>query len=377
MNRQIDVIYIDSGGGHRAAASALSEVVSQQHRPWDIRMLCIQELLDSIDFIQKSTGIQFQELYNIMLRNGWTLGTQQLIPLMHQLIRMTHEEQVRVLCEYWHDHRPDLVVSLIPHYNRALWEALDSTWPGTPYVTVLTDIADYPPNFWIEKLDQYVICGSERAAEQAREIGLPPSRILRTSGMILNPRFHQRVEVDRAAERARLGLRPDVPTGLVLFGGEGSWKMVTIARELDRSDLNAQLILLCGHNEEVAGKLREMKARIPMAVVGFTKEVPYYMALADFFIGKPGPGSISEALAMHLPVIVERNAWTLAHERYNADWVEERGFGLVVKSFRQVAGAVRELLAPERFGECKRRIDGVQNRALFEIPLLLEKILTS
>jgi len=377
LNRKIDVIYIDSGGGHRAAASALSEVISQQQRPWDIHMLCIQELLDSIDFIQKTTGIQFQEIYNIMLRHGWTLGTQQLIPLMHQLIRMTHEEQVRVLSEYWHDHRPDLVVSLIPHYNRALWEALESTWPGTPYVTVLTDIADYPPNFWIEKLDQYVICGSERAAEQAREIGLPPSRILRTSGMILNPRFHQRVEVDRAAERARLGLRPDVPTGLVLFGGEGSWKMETIARELNRSDLNAQLILLCGRNEEVAAKLRAMKARIPMAVVGFTKEVPYYMALADFFIGKPGPGSISEALAMHLPVIVERNAWTLAHERYNADWVEQRGFGLVVHNFRQVAGAVRELLAPARFRGCKRRIDGVRNSALFEIPLLLEKILTS
>jgi UDP-N-acetylglucosamine:LPS N-acetylglucosamine transferase len=105
--------------------------------------------------------------------------------------------------------------------------------------------------------------------------------------------------------------------------------------------------------------------------------VPYHMALADFFIGKPGPGSISEALAMHLPVIVERNAWTLAHERYNADWVEERGFGLVVKSFRQVAGAVRKLLAPERFAECNRRIDGVQNRALYEIPLLLEEIFTS
>ncbi len=67
--------------------------------------------------------------------------------------------------------RPDMVVSLIPHYNRALKQALDRAWPGTPYVTILTDIADYPPHFWIERMDQYVICGSARAAQQARGVG--------------------------------------------------------------------------------------------------------------------------------------------------------------------------------------------------------------
>ena len=58
------------------------------------------------------------------------------------------------------------------------------------------------------------------------------------------------------------------------------------------------------------------------------------MSLADFFIGKPGPGSISEAVAMGLPVIVERNTWTLPQERYNADWVLERNAGLVLPNFR-------------------------------------------
>ena len=71
------------------------------------------------------------------------------------------------------------------------------------------------------------------------------------------------------------------------------------------------------------------------------------MALSDFFIGKAGPGSVSEALAMRLPVIVERNAWTLAHERYNADWIEEQQVGIVVSNFSKVAEAVSEMLKPE------------------------------
>jgi len=374
--RKIALIYIDSGGGHRAAATALREVIGQQQRPWDIEMLCIQELLNSIDFIRKTTGIPFQDVYNIMLRRGWTAGSALLIPVMHLLIRLSHKQQVRVLEKHWAESHPDLVVSLIPHYNRALKEALDHVWPGTPFVTLLTDIADYPPHFWIERQDQYVICGSARAAAQAAEIGLPSDRILRTSGMILNPRFYEPIHIDRQAERCLLGLRPDRPTGLVLFGGEGSKEMVRIAKALNRAGNSIQLILLCGKNAEVAAQLRALEPRIPMRVEGFTREVPFYMELSDFFIGKPGPGSISEALAKQLPVIVQRNAWTMAHERYNADWVEEQRVGLVVRNFSTgISRAVRTLLAPENYRLFRERAAAMRNTAVYEIPDFLEKIL--
>ena len=114
-----------------------------------------------------------------------------------------------------------------------------------------------------------------------------------------------------------------------------------------------------------------------MFVEGFTKQVPYYMRLADFFIGKPGPGSISEALAMKLPVIVERNAWTLPQERYNADWVVENGVGIVLPNFRGVRAAVADLLKPDNYERYRAAAERRNNRAVFEIPDILEKILTS
>jgi 1,2-diacylglycerol 3-beta-galactosyltransferase len=245
-------------------------------------------------------------------------------------------------------------------------------------VTVLTDIADYPPHFWIERQEQYVICGSKRAAGQARQLGIPDQRVLRTSGMILNPKFYAPGMDDRHGERMRLGLDPDRPTGLVLFGGEGSREMLRIAKALNRADSGVQLILLCGKNDSVAGELRAMKKRIPMLVVGFTREVPFFMDLADFFIGKPGPGSISEALAKRLPVIVERNAWTMAHERYNAEWIEEQGVGVVVRNFpAEIGDAVRRLLAPENYGRFRQRAGAIRTSAVYEIPDLLESVLTN
>jgi hypothetical protein len=55
---KIDFIYFDAGGGHRSAANALKSVIEQQGRPWDIRMVNLQEVLDPLDVFRKVTGIR-------------------------------------------------------------------------------------------------------------------------------------------------------------------------------------------------------------------------------------------------------------------------------------------------------------------------------
>jgi UDP-N-acetylglucosamine:LPS N-acetylglucosamine transferase len=97
------------------------------------------------------------------------------------------------------------------------------------------------------------------------------------------------------------------------------------------------------------------------------------MRMGDFFIGKPGPGSLSEALHLGLPVVVTRNAWTMPQERYNTQWVREQGFGLVLPSFRHIAPAVRQLL--EELPRYREKVAALRNRAVFELPGLLERIL--
>ena len=193
--------------------------------------------------------------------------------------------------------------------------------------------------------------------------------------MILNPRFYQLPEIDRAAERRRLGLDPDLPTGLILFGGEGNMVMLEIVRRLQTCERRLQLIALCGHNEKLYERLRALKTSVPLAVEGFTREVPYFMQLSDFFIGKPGPGSISEALKMKLPVIVECNAWTLPQERYNAEWVTENAVGLVLKNFRGIGDAANRLLEPAAYARYRGQAAAQENRAVFEIPDFLNQIL--
>ena len=88
--KRLDFIYFDAGGGHRAAATALKQVMEQQQRPFEIRLVNLQEVLDSIDIFRKYTGVRLQDIYNLLLKKGWTLGSRQLMLVMHRVIRLFH-----------------------------------------------------------------------------------------------------------------------------------------------------------------------------------------------------------------------------------------------------------------------------------------------
>src|SRR5436853_7086015 len=186
--------------------------------------------------------------------------------------------------------------------------------------------------------------------------------------MILRPDVYAEDNSDPIALRREMGLREDVPTAIVLFGGHGSKVMYDITEKLDAAGLPLQLILICGRNEELAAKLRARQWRMPIHVVGFTKEVHRLMRAADFLIGKPGPGSIAEAMVQKLPVLIECNAWTLPQERYNAEWVKQKNVEIVLKSFKDVAKGVKRLLEPTTLAESRRNVCSHDNRAIFENP---------
>lgn len=371
--KKIDFIYVEAGGGHKSAATALKAVIEQIGKPWQVRLINLNHILYPIDVIKKLTGISMEDAYNLVLNKGWTLGAKQLMQPMHWLIRMYHKEQVELLRRFWQADPPHMVVSLIPHFNRALHQGFLQANPRGAFVTIMTDMADIGPHVWLERQEQYVITGTRLAQQQAYLYDHPPERVFLVSGMILRPTFYNVPAIDRKAEREKLGLHADLPTALVLFGGEGSLAIVDIARRL--STLPLQLILMYGRNEALGKRLRELQLPIGRHIQGFTSEVPKFMQMADFMIGKPGPGSISEALAMKLPVIVDCNAWTLPQERYNAQWLLERGLGLVVENWSEIGAAVEKLLAPGKLDQFRKRAGDLQNRAVFEIPEILEQIL--
>lgn len=351
---KIEIIYFNAGGGHRAAATALSQALTERHH--EVITTNLFDIIDVKHLFKKITGYNHEDLYNKVLALGWTIGLGQQLKVLQTAIKTQRKGLVKKLRAHWAQTRPDLVVSVIPNFNRAIGESL-----AMPFFTVITDIADYPPSFWIEPSlpNQYVIAGSELAHAQAIVAGLPGRRVHRVSGMLLRPSFYT-VEPNYSMN--------DDPVGLVMFGGIGSKEMLPIAKKL----AHRKLVLVCGKNEKLANKLRKL-ANPNHEVLEFVNDMPILMSKCDYFIGKPGPGSISEAVHMRLPVIVTDNAWTMPQEKQNTIWVQQNGVGLVLRNFKRIDAAVKEML--QRLPEFKKNTDQIINEAIFEVPNILCKVI--
>jgi len=374
--KKIQIVFHDAGGGHRNAAVALQAMAKAQKPDWEVELVQFQELTDRLDVLRKVTGIRIQEQYNTLLRNGWTLGSEYLLRVLQLTIRVFHGPLVGLLERFWKEHPADLLISVIPHFNREIAESWEKVYPGRPFVTIITDLADFPPRFWIEPAkNQIVIAGTEKAVEQARAFGKDDSHVFGVSGMVLRPEFYQESAVDAAAVKRELGLREDLATAMVLFGGFGSKVMYEITEKIDAARLPVQLILICGKNEKLAARLKAKKWNVGTSVIGFTKEVHKLMRAVDFLIGKPGPGSIAEAMQRGLPVLVECNSWTLPQERFNAEWVTQKRVGVVLKSFDDVVAGVQQMLDAEKLAEFKKNVAAQNNRAIFEITEILQTLL--
>ena len=388
----IEVLVLRGGGGHYATYNALRAVIQQQKLPWELNVIYADAIAKSLKEQSKALDISqllgtiSDKFYDYIQKNGWGWIHLLTIHLHKLLIRLKHNLDVSLLESHWREQQPDLVISVVPFHDKALWESLQKAKLDTPVVTILTDFADCPPAYWIEpKTKNYLVCGTQKAVEQARDLGVDREHIIKTSGLVIHPRFYQPILCglseaealrERRLERQRLGLDPDCMTGLVLFGANGSKVMLNIAKRLECFQDRLQLIFLCGRNEKVALSLREHKSIQKRLVVTFTENIPYYMHLADFFIGKPGNVSISEALVMNLPVIVERNFLTLPQERYAADWIQEREVGITIPSFRNIRQAVEKLIEPKNFARYRANAAAINNRAVFEIPDILNKVMT-
>jgi UDP-N-acetylglucosamine:LPS N-acetylglucosamine transferase len=364
---------IDAGGGHRSAARALAAAAEETGSPFRLRVESFQQTLLPLDVLRRVTGVSLEDAYNLILRRHASALMVPLLRLMHAGIRLRRRALVRTLAGWLRDEpRPAAVVSVFPNFNGVMRDAIHRSHPGVPLVVVLTDLADFPPRFWIEPGIDRVVVATDEAHRQALATGIPEPRITRVSGMVLHPRFYRAGGPEtRARARAELHLGDGDFAVTLLFGGKGSPEMAPLAERLLEKDPALRVIAICGENAGLFERLAAVEARSARRLVrlGFTDRVAEVLAASDLLVTKPGPGSLSEAFFQGVPVVVTRNVHTIPQERFNTDFVRDRGLGLVVAHWREIPGAVLRLFRDAAGRAAMRdRIAALPpNRAVFEV----------
>jgi 1,2-diacylglycerol 3-beta-galactosyltransferase len=333
----------DTGGGHRSSAEAVLEALRRRTDP-----SCQVEMVDVLSGYAPFPLNKLDALYPYMVRFSqvtWEpvyrlTNTPERSSL---LIRTAWPIAQKAAREALTNHPADLIVSFHPLYNYAMLWAKEKEKNDTPMSTVVTDLATIHAMWCAPGMVRYMV-PSTQAARLAVGYGVNRNRIDIT-GLPISRRFAELAGRPKPEVRRNLDLDPDLPTVLLMGGGQGLGRVYPTARALAATKLEFQLIIVAGRNPQLKLRLQLADWKIPVRIFGFTREIPALMAASDILVSKAGPSTVAEAIAMGLPMII--NGYIPGQEDGNMKIVVRGKAGVYAPKPKQIAQTLREWLAPD------------------------------
>src|SRR5579871_3274529 len=343
MTKRALLLISDTGGGHRSAANAIAAALDEisspnsfEHRVEDVAAHC------SFPLTQLGLGYSMALRYAPPVYGALYYATngRRRYRALVRFCEPLYRERLRDL---FLNYQPDVIVSVHPLLNHAALRArADAHMQHVPIITVITDLGKVHESWLTPEADAVVVPARE-VYERALSRGVQPSR-LRMLGQPIHPKFDD-VVGSKAELRAQLGLPQDRFVTLLMAGGEGGGKLMPTTMALAKARLPMHLVVVCGRNETLRAKLEDLAPALPtpMTVMGFTDKIPELMRTSDLLVTKAGPGTLAEANAAQLPVVVYD--YVPGQERGNVDFVRSNGIGLVaINSAAEVRRAVERLV---------------------------------
>ena len=353
MTKRALFLISDTGGGHRSAANAITAALDEVRDPYSFEHR-IDDVAAHCSFPLTQLGLG----YSMALRYAppvygalyYATNGRRRYKAIVRFCEPLYRERLRDL---FLSYDPDVIVSVHPLLNHAALRArADASMQHIPLVTVITDLGKVHESWLMPEADAVVVPARE-VYDRALSRGVPPSR-LRLLGHPIHPRFDD-VAGTRQELRAKLGLPQDALVVMIMAGGEGGGKIQTTALALARARLPIHLLVVCGRNDTLLEKLNELQPRLPtpLTAIGFTDQIPEYFRAVDLLVTKAGPGSLAEANAAQLPVVVYD--YVPGQERGNVDFVRHNGLGEVAihSSAEVVAAVARMIRTPDRLAQIR------------------------
>ena len=348
--REILFATIAAGGGHVAGAHAMSEAI-EQYYPGRFELRISDYMKDlaiiGLDRFHKNSWRRALR-YPILARVG-----QRVIDAFP---RLTIAAERRILRDFaqaaaadLREDPPLLIVSNHGLITTGLAEAKHRYGLEVPVLTFATEPFNISA-YWGEPRADRVIVASEDGRRRLLRFGVPPEKMT-IIGRPVRQAFLNAPAKPEAREHVGL---EDRFTCLVSFGGEGVGRdpRGLISTLLD-SGIPLQVVAITGRNETLRKELKALGTE-RLRVEGFVENMAEYLAASDVFVGKAGPSSVYEALAVGRPVLA--SGYAGLNELGVVRFIENKDLGRHVRTTATLAREVRRYAGdPALLEEVARR----------------------
>lgn len=338
--RKVLILSSLGGYGHSAAAHTISQLLQDEWKT------AISYPINELKICGVPSG---ESLYNFLISRNFTqLMNWMAGSVAPYLFQLRVKKTIHLIKSRLEQEKPDLLISLIPFINYPASEAARHF--KIPLLIVSTDNDLHNWVYGLENVKHSGVkvtigCDLPSTRGLLQKKGFPEESI-ETIGLPLRPAFY--TPLDKQRLRSQRGILPHRPVVLIMMGGAGAVSALNYAKRLAKLPLNLHLIVCAGRNRALAARLNEL----PLAkenrleIFPFTERVQELMALCDLLITKPGPGTLNEAAALRVPLLVEGTTLPLFWEQININLVEQQGIGKVLYSIDHLEPIVSHLLQP-------------------------------
>ena len=362
---KIVILSASSGSGHTRAAEALEAAAV------DLPGIASIRHIDVLDYASSLFGVLYSDLYAQLVSKapslwGWWYAKSDT-PWKGEGFRIALERfQMQPLMECLQAEAPDITICTHFLASDIVSYMLQKELLATRHAVVVTDLHVHA--LWLcHQFDRYFVPADE-SAYYLRQLGISDDR-LSVTGIPVHPLFSR--PVDRDALRKKHDIDPSIPVVLLSAGTFGMDSSIEAVRALMRTEQPAQIVALCGRNEDllkaVTKTIEAAPAHLKFRALPYTSEMHEWMALSDLFIGKPGGLTISEAMASTLPMILFNPI--PGQEKINASYMLELGVAVSPTDVVTIPYKVDMLLSnPQRLAEMRERLKQLARpRAAYEI----------
>ena len=281
-------------------------------------------------------------MYQIAARSGNSASNAKYV------LFKTMQHHMRDLFDRY---KPDLVIVTHPFPCGAAARIRRNGGWATPLAAVVTDFSFHDMWFFHE-VDEYFVATED--LYQAFTAKGMSSRRIHITGIPVKSEFGQ--NKDATIIRPRWGLRGDKPLVLLMGGGLGLGYIEEALVNLDKIDQQIQVVVVAGKNNSLFNSLLNIASQMRQSVkvLGFVDKIPELMAISDVLITKPGGLTISEAMAIGLPMVFYKSL--PGQEEDNSHYMVSREIALAASSPSLLVKTLNRLLShPQELHNLRER----------------------